>query len=846
MDDDILNKRYKIGKVLGHGAYGIVSLVKDINTNEKYAIKQISKAKIGSEYLINSLKKELQLMRIMSDKHSVKIIDDFETEDNYNFVLELCDTDLDIVLTKRKKGFNELELHSIMNQFNKIFKKMRQNQIIHRDLKLKNILVKYDKNIPIIGFILKLSDYGFSKELRDQDVTSTQLGSPHTQAPEISMGKYTAKVDLWSIGVIIYQLLFKQLPFAGVRTREELERVKKAWVKVSLPKNNNNPITSICFDLIDKLMQKDPNKRIDFEDYFNHKFFSEEHKNELLNVYKKTTETKIEQNDNDNKKNNIKKNNLDILEIFNFDKEYKKLFLIKDYNNYKLYKGKNLKKNKNVYIKEIPRSVIDNNNENKKIFDKENELLSTLKGSQFPEYFGFSKNNSYYYIIIEYFNGNILEDFINSHHNNLNQSLLTSIFNKLGPSFSEIKKKNISLESLSLKSFAFTFYQNETNFEIKFFDYGLNSIIKENDKKKYKTIGEILSILKLVDFINSNQDNKNKNNYLDEKEPIIKDDDIENLLLLTNKKIEIIFNYFKNIFDKKDNIDNEIYSCYYNEIIIFLYFCSLECQTIIKILNINADIDLSKINENEQEIHLFQIINKLNKSYKYSFINLINESRDNYKYVYNKENPTFDYFLKKFKDLKKNIDNIFNKFINNNNFINENNQNNLDNGNNNYFFISITDYLKNEDNSSSSQIYLIKNIIEKSLKEGNLDKLFMKIFENAIFKLSYEKKEKNTDELYITKYLIEYIILLRAMDVNKETKIEFDEILKNNNEKESSYFVSFIGGIIKLLKEKNNLSYNNNEKYYNLNEVELKELNLKVFEKFINFYTIINQLIDNN
>ena len=196
--------------------------------------------------------------------------------------------------------------------------------------------------------------------------------------------------------------------------------------------------------------------------------------------------------------------------------------------------------------------------------------------------------------------------------------------------------------------------------------------------------------------------------------------------------------------------------------------------------------------------------------------------------------------------MKKNIDNIFNKFINNNNFINENNQNNLDNGNNNYFFISITDYLKNEDNSSSSQIYLIKNIIEKSLKEGNLDKLFMKIFENAFFKLSYEKKEKNTDELYITKYLIEYIILLRAMDVNKETKIEFDEILKNNNEKESSYFVSFIGGIIKLLKEKNNLSYNNNEKYYNLNEVELKELNLKVFEKFINFYTIINQLIDNN
>jgi len=846
MDDDcLLNNCYKVGKFLGHGAYGIVSLVKDIKNNKKYAIKQISKAKLSNEYLINSLNKEMELMRMMSDKNSVEIIDYFETEDNYNIVLELCDTDLDVVLAKRKKGFNELELYSIMIQFNKIFKKMRQNKIIHRDLKLKNILVKYDKTIPIIGFILKLSDYGFSKELRDKDVTSTQLGSPHTQAPEISEGKYTAKVDLWSVGVIIYQLLFKQLPFVGVRTREDLDRVKKAWVKVCLPKNNNNPITSICFDLIDKLMQKDPNKRIDFKDYFNHKFFSEEHKNELLNLYKKKTETKIEQNENDNKKNNIKKNNLEILEILDFDKKYKKLFLIKDYNNYKLYKGKNLKENKNVYIKEIPLSIIDNNDENKKIFDKEKELLSTLKGSKFPQFFGFSKTNSYYYIIIEYFNGNILEDFINSHHNNLNQSLLIDIFNQLGPSFLEIKKKNISLESLSLKSLAFTFYQNETNFEIKFFDYGLNSIIKENNKKKYKTIGEILSILKLADFINSNQDNKNNNNYLDKKEPIIKDDDIENFLLLINKKIEIILNYFKNIFDKKDNLDNEIYSCYSNEIIIFLYFCSLECQTIIKLLNINADIDLSKINENTQEIHLFQIING-GKSYKYSFINLINESRDNYKYLYNKENPTFDYFLKKFKDLKKNIDNIFNKFIINNDFINENNQNKSDNGNNNYYLISIIDYLNNEDNSSSPQINLIKKIIEKSLKEGNLEKLFMKIFENVFFKLSYEKKEKNIDELYITKYLIEYIILLRVMDVEKEVTNKFDEILKNNNEKESFYLVSFIGGIIKLLKEKNNLSYNNNEKYYNLNEVELKELNMVVFEKFINFYTRINQLIDNN
>ena len=100
----LLNKRYKLIKKIGEGSYGVVYKAADKNNNDSLvAIKQISKIRINSNpYLIEALQRELYIMRLLSDKNSVKLIEDFETEDNYNLVMELCDSDLDIELKKRK------------------------------------------------------------------------------------------------------------------------------------------------------------------------------------------------------------------------------------------------------------------------------------------------------------------------------------------------------------------------------------------------------------------------------------------------------------------------------------------------------------------------------------------------------------------------------------------------------------------------------------------------------------------------------------------------------------------------------------------------------------------------
>ena len=190
-----------------------------------------------------------------------------------------------------------------------------------------------------------------------------------TQAPEIKSGKYyNQKADLWSIGVIIFQLLYNKLPFVS-KTKNALKREIYHWNSVTIPKDNNNPITEICFDLINRLLQKDPNKRIDFDDYFNHKFFSNHHKLKLIEKMNKINENKekeidINKNLDKDKNENIKK--VEIKEILDFDKKFQKTIPIKKYNGYILYKGRDLLNKKNVFIKEISRELIDKNKINKR------------------------------------------------------------------------------------------------------------------------------------------------------------------------------------------------------------------------------------------------------------------------------------------------------------------------------------------------------------------------------------------------------------------------------------------------------------------------------------------------
>ena len=284
----------KIGKQLGEGGFGNVFPIE--YHGKKYAMKKISKDKVHNnkdleEYMIKALEREKSILRKMSEyENSVKFYFDTEDNENYIFFMELCDESLNKLLAKKKK-FTPSEILYIMEGLNQVFKYMVNNNIIHRDIKPDNILIKYIDDSKT-KFIPKICDYGIAREL-ENGVANTDVGTPEFKAPEvIDDEEYNNKSDLFSIGVMIHYLLFYEYPFEIIYHKYGNKvNYKKNKIKDCEDKNLN--------DLIKKLLICDPEKRISWEEYFNHPFFNSNKKVEDLN--NKLNKLKI----NDNKEHKI-------------------------------------------------------------------------------------------------------------------------------------------------------------------------------------------------------------------------------------------------------------------------------------------------------------------------------------------------------------------------------------------------------------------------------------------------------------------------------------------------------------------------------------------------------------
>ena len=221
---------------------------------------------------IEKFNKELENMQKCHCDNSVNIYDYYDNGNEFTIIMELCDETLFHLLCRKKNGFSSKEIKSILLQLNNVFKRMNYYNISHRDIKLNNILIKY-LNPQKTQYKILLSDYGISNQLYSlTQKFTTHAGTQLIMAPEIlNDEKYSNKCDLWSLGIIIYQLYKKEFPYKGTVEKAILNQIEQKGQTVL---NAIDEKDRKLKDLLSKLLVRDPEKRISWEKYFEHPFFN--------------------------------------------------------------------------------------------------------------------------------------------------------------------------------------------------------------------------------------------------------------------------------------------------------------------------------------------------------------------------------------------------------------------------------------------------------------------------------------------------------------------------------------------------------------------------------------------
>ena len=268
---DIPNKKYKILAKLGTGAYGTVYLAQNILTKTNYAMKRIDK---NSEDLLmdNEIIDEINILKKLDHPDIVKIIEFYNTNDAYYIINDYCENGA--LFNQITRRFSETQIAIIFKQIFSGLCYLHSNNIIHRDLKLENILISdIEKSIKSNEefYSIKIIDFGTAKLFDKKTNARAVVGSSYYIAPEVLQKNYNEKCDLWSSGVILYMMLVGHAPFDGRNDKEIIENIKKGYFKTNEERwiKGSKEIK----DLIIKLLQYDPNKRISAKDALNHPFF---------------------------------------------------------------------------------------------------------------------------------------------------------------------------------------------------------------------------------------------------------------------------------------------------------------------------------------------------------------------------------------------------------------------------------------------------------------------------------------------------------------------------------------------------------------------------------------------
>lgn len=251
---------YKFIKLLGKGSYGSVYLaVNELSPNkEKVAIKKFY---IGDTTSYNSFKNELKILKKINSQYLVKILDYYKDSQYIYLVMEYAPQgDLDDYIRSIYKKGGKVDtkfVDTIIYQVSEGLKVLHRNKIIHRDIKTSNILV-FNNNL------VKITDFGVSKQLENNLLARSSIGTPYYMSPEIISGTpYDFSVDFWALGCLIYKVLTNHYPFEANNMANLVYKIKIGNFNLyKIPKKYRQIIKKLINDKITRGDEKDINNFI--------------------------------------------------------------------------------------------------------------------------------------------------------------------------------------------------------------------------------------------------------------------------------------------------------------------------------------------------------------------------------------------------------------------------------------------------------------------------------------------------------------------------------------------------------------------------------------------------------
>eukprot|EP00051_Salpingoeca_urceolata_P006284 m.83313 g.83313 ORF g.83313 m.83313 type:complete len:484 (+) comp14762_c0_seq2:55-1506(+) len=283
-EDSPIKKKYNFTKQLGSGACGEVWLAVEKRTGHKYAIKVIKKGRFnstGSQPSSATLKQEVEIMAALDHPCVVQVVDYHDSPEALYIVLELAQGGefFDRIVQKRK--FSEEQTRYYFFQLFFAVQYLHSHDVAHRDLKPENVLLASKDDYAL----LKLTDFGLAKLVGPQSFMKTMCGTPTYQAPEVlqagmstgpALEGYSAAVDMWSLGVMLYICLCGFPPFGEDIKWHDFplsEQILKGIY--SFPEPYWDGISEPAKDLVRRLLTVDPKVRYTVDQALEHEFMKD-------------------------------------------------------------------------------------------------------------------------------------------------------------------------------------------------------------------------------------------------------------------------------------------------------------------------------------------------------------------------------------------------------------------------------------------------------------------------------------------------------------------------------------------------------------------------------------------